>query len=59
MTNNSGVGRVSRHVLRVLALTVVPACLLVQSSQAQDSTNAGRTDDVRIFGQRHSLVQQA
>src|SRR5688572_16751212 len=42
MTHNSGVGRVSRHVVRVLALTVVPAFLLVQSSQAQDSTNTGR-----------------
>ena len=59
MTNNSGVGRVSRHVLRVLALTVVPACLLVQSSLAQDSTNAGRAEtsgssdsDTRSYNKR-------
>ena len=41
MTNNSGLTRFSGRAVRVLALTAVPAFLLVQSSVAQ---NAARVD---------------
>ena len=36
MTNHSGLARFSRHAVRALALTAVPAFLLVQSSVAQN-----------------------
>ena len=39
MTHNGDLARFSRHAVRALALTAVPAFLLVQSSVAQ---NAGR-----------------
>ena len=37
MTINSDLARLSRHAVRALVLTAVPACLLVQSSVAQDA----------------------
>jgi hypothetical protein len=42
MTNNSGLARFSRHAVTALALTAVPAFLLVQSSAAQNVANAAR-----------------
>ncbi len=46
MTNNSGLARVSRHAVRALALTAVPAFLLVQSSVAQE----GRAVASKVVG---------
>ena len=49
MTHNGEFARFSRHALRALALTAVPAFLLVQSSVAQNAGRAARKatgDDV-------------
>jgi hypothetical protein len=49
MTHNGDLARFSRHALRALALTAVPAFLLVQSSVAQNAGRAARKvvgDDV-------------
>jgi len=42
MTDNTGFARLSGRAMRVLALTAVPAFLLVQSSLAQNAANPGR-----------------
>ena len=48
MTNNSGLARFSWHAARVLALTAVPAFLLVPSSFAQEGRPMSKVvgDDV-------------
>ena len=56
MTNNSGLVRFSWHAVRALALTAVPAFLLVPSSAAQNvakvdrvATSAGSDKDTRPY----------
>jgi hypothetical protein len=50
MTNNSGLARFSGRAVRVLALTAVPAFLLIQSSAAQNTGDARREGQAKTSG---------